>query len=44
VIEEDPHAFRGTVDEVRVMLDRWAALYETGQFTETVGDLAGYIL
>jgi len=25
-------------------LDRLAILYETGQFTETVGDLAGYIL
>jgi len=37
-------ALRSAVIEIRIKLDRWAAFYETGQFTETVGDLAGYIL
>ena len=37
-------ALRSAIDEIRVKLDRWVILYETAQFTETVGDLAGYIL
>ncbi len=37
-------AIRSVVDEIGIGLDRWAALYETTQSTETVGNLAGYIL
>jgi hypothetical protein len=37
-------ALRRAIAEIRVKLDRWVILYETDQFTETVGDLAGYIL
>jgi len=37
-------ALRSAIDEIRVKLDRWVILYETAQFTETVGDLAGYSL
>ena len=42
--DDRPPELPGSFDKIRVKLNRWAILYETGHLGETVGDPAGYIL